>query len=306
MSKYGLWYYMPYGGNYQTFPTNKTGALCELGFDYLIALHTSGKNNRYGNMPYGTTFTEGLKNGGNFGKWLEEHVGTKISERLRADGYAPIPYIAEIPVKHKEIPPLDYLLGWIEGVYLNTSGLLRGFYWYYEYPWQVSNGITPMNYVKEISDQVKTWGLQLIWIPYLHISENSEDFQKLMSMYENKIKCIHYIVDHTDIPKLSKHFTKIFIQPNYYQKKTILRDDNGKVSLRVWFEGVIEYLREYHKMNNIYMELECDGAVKGSSESLKKACEYTKYANKLQDRAYYFDVNVSNLYVLRDKCPGYV
>jgi len=59
-------------------------------------------------------------------------------------------------------------------------------------------------------------------------------------------------------------------------------------------------------MNNIYMELECDGAVKGSSESLKKACEYTKYANKLQDRAYYFDVNVSNLYVLRDKCPGYV
>ncbi len=137
-------------------------------------------------------------------------MGTKISGDLWKKGYCSIPYIAEIPVENGRIPTLNYLLGWIEGVYTNTSGLLKGFYWYYEYPWQVVNGHVPGEYLREISEKVHEWSLQLIWIPYLHESIYSPDFSSIVKRYGGDvIKALHFVVDHTDLSMISEYFTHI-------------------------------------------------------------------------------------------------
>ncbi len=81
MSEYAPWYFMPYNGDYETFETNKTGKLKRLGFDYLIALHATGKDSIYGHMPNGETRREGLERGvnsgnGSKGTWGQKSVAT--------------------------------------------------------------------------------------------------------------------------------------------------------------------------------------------------------------------------------------
>ncbi len=67
--KYALWYFKPYDGNYERFPYAGTPSqLKEIGFNYAIALHSSG----YGNIPFsGDKYEDGHKDGESFGRWID-------------------------------------------------------------------------------------------------------------------------------------------------------------------------------------------------------------------------------------------
>ena len=293
MSKYALWYFKPKWGNYGMFDTNKPASLRELGFDYMIALDTVGPGGKYGQMPRsGYSYDDGYKEGKELAQWIEHEVNPELL------------YLVEIPVLVKEdnaewelfkktyykIPPdvrgLDYWKGWIDGVYTNTGELEKGFYWNLEFPWQVVRGVVSESAIKELSEKIMNWQQEFIWIPYAHGDINWEN---------------------TDIKTLDRYFTYIFAQPNYYQGKTQNLED--------WFKSFKEF-RDKYSLNNIYMEMECDGGVISgkkikeddhyiyiTADTLKeRACKYVQYAKNFPHRAYYFDTDVENLKTMNKFC----
>ncbi|WP_457751860.1 hypothetical protein [Thermococcus sp.] len=294
MAKYALWYFKPQWGNYGTFDTNMpTSRLSDLGFDYMIALHTCGKNCQFGQMPMsGYTYEAGYNDGKNLARWIEGEVTPEL------------PYLVEIPVLVREndeqwealedygIPPkvrnLDYLRGWVDGVYTNTGGFEKGFYWNLEFPWQVVRGVVSESVIRELSEKILAWGQQFVWIPYFHYS------------YPDHISDI----TKTDIGRLAKYFTYIFVQPNYYQGKTKTLQDFDVVF------NQLEELKEENNLNNIFMEMECDDGVRigkcfddeSSEECKKRACDYVRYTKDYPHRAYYYQTNVRNLQEMEEYC----
>jgi len=292
MAKYALWYFKPQWGNYETFDTNMpTSRLSDLGFDYLIILDTVGEGGKYGQMPMsGYTYEAGYNDGKKLAQWIEREVGPEL------------PYLVEIPVLVREndeqwklfensnytIPPdvrnLDYLRGWVDGVYTNTGGFEKGFYWNLEFSWQVVKGVVSESVIRELSEKILGWGQEFIWIPYGHGDVNWEN---------------------TDIKTLDRYFTYIFAQPNYYQGKTS--------DLGTWFTNFKEF-RDGNNLSNLYMEMECDGKVNPANPSVTQetaekhkslACDYVQYAKNFPHRAYYFDTDVENLRIMEDYCRSH-
>ncbi|WP_456395562.1 hypothetical protein [Thermococcus sp.] len=100
-------------------------------------------------------------------------------------------------------------------------------------------------------------------------------------------------MENTDIEAPNRYFTHVFAQPNYYQGKTT--DFDG------WY-NLFKSFRDGHNLNNLFMEMECDGGVK-NSETLKEwAYEYVQYANNFPHRAYYYGTDIMNLEIMEDYC----
>jgi len=90
----------------------------------------------------------------------------------------------------------QYLKGWVDGIYNNTSNYQKGFYWYLEFPWQIAKNIFYEETISEISNHIRNKGQQFIWISNVNDRVN---------------------LNNTDIKLLSKYFTHVFVQPHYYQ-----------------------------------------------------------------------------------------
>ncbi len=292
MAAYALWYFKPQNGNYATFETNVSiSDLGDLGFDYMIALHTCGKDCQLGQMPMGGySYDDGYNDGKGLAQWLEQEVSPGL------------PYLVEIPVLVKDgkeqwalfensnytIKPavrgLDYWRGWVDGVYTHTGGLQRGFYWNLEFPWQLVREVVYEEDISTLSDKIIDWGQQFIWIPSTHGDISWE---------------------HTDIKTLSKYFTYIFAQSNYYQGKT--------TDLGAWFSSFKNF-RDSNHLNNLFMEMECDGRVQTGDEEhnippetfIHRACDYVQYAKNYPHRAYYYGTNIKNLIIVKSHCPDYI
>ena len=285
MIKYALWYFEPGYGNYATFDTNvPVSRLADLGFDYIIVLHALGKDGEYGQVPMsGYSYEDGYNDARQLAQWLEQEVNPDL------------PYLVEIPVLVKDdkeqwelfknsnytIKPavrgIDYWKGWVDGIYTNTGGLQRGFYWNLEFPWQVVRGIVYENDISALSSKIMGWGEEFIWIPPAHEGINLE---------------------HTDIKRLSKYFTYVFAQPNYYQGET--------TDFKKWFNIFKSFKKEHH-LDNLFVEMECDGKVrshdsKTAAKYKERACAYVKYTKDYPHRAYYYDANIQNIQEMEEYC----
>ncbi|NJE00066.1 DUF4855 domain-containing protein [Thermococcus sp. LS1] len=283
MATYGLWYFKAQDGSYGTFPSAGTPSQLEdRGFTYAVALHSSAKDENgnllYGNIPFsGYSYNDGYQDGASLGRWVDPI--------LRG-----IDYLVVIPVlidesRTRGVRGIQYWKGWVDGVYNNTSGYQVGFYWYLEYPWQVSDGIVYEEDIQEISAYIRNKGQQFIWIPYFHYS------------YPDHISDI----TKTDIGLLAKYFTYVFIQPNYYQGTTRTLQDFNVVY------NQIEELKEENNLSNIFMEMECDGRVRSPDpgtavEYRERACAYVSYTKDYPHRAYYYDTNLQNIQKMEEYC----
>ncbi|NJE61732.1 hypothetical protein [Thermococcus sp. 21S7] len=307
MAKYALWYFKPFGGNYAVFDTNTpTSELGNLGFDYIIALHTCGKDGQFGQMPMsGYTYEAGYNDGKKLAQWIEREVSPGL------------PYLVEIPVlvkdgkeqwkefedSHHTVKPavrgLDYWKGWVDGVYMNTGRLERGFYWNLEYPWQVVKGVVSESAIRELSDKILGWGQQFIWIPNVNDTINR---------------------DNTDIKSLARYFTYVFVQPHYYQRwrEYYTGTLNGSPSEYPYLDSetgvsaLVEVLNWVRKnVPNGYLELEVDGSINQYPELLHKACDYVSAQRRSEvgglwpKRAYYYGVDLNNAREVKRHCPDW-
>lgn len=278
MATYGLWYFKARGGVPGEFPNAGTpSTLKSLGFDYAVALYSSAKDEStgdllYGGVPYsGITYEDGYNDALKFAGWIDS--------KLKG-----IDYLVFIPVLADDYS-LDfgsrtpqYLKGWVDGIYDNTSNYQKGFYWYLEFPWQVHDGVVYEETIQEISSYIRNKSQQFIWSPYVHDGINP---------------------DGTDIKSIANYFTYVFIQSNYYQGKT--SDFNR------WYNEVLLYLRNKYGLNNLYMELECDGGVNSpdpetATEYRERACTYVDYAINFPHRAYYYGTNLQNVQTMEEYC----
>ena len=284
MATYGLWYFKARGGFPEEFPNAGTpSTLKSLGFDYAIALYSSAKDESgdllYGGVPYsGITYEDGYNDALKFAGWIDS--------KLRG-----IDYLVFIPVLADDYSfdfgsrTPQYLKGWVDGIYNNTSNYQKGFYWYLEFPWQVAKNIVYEETINEISNHVRNKGQQFIWIPYFHYS------------YPDHISDI----TKTDIGLLAKYFTYVFIQPNYYRGTTKTLQDFNVVY------NQIEELKEESNLSNIFMEMECNGRVRSPDpgtalEYRERACAYVKYTKDYPHRAYYYDANIQNIQEMEEYC----
>jgi hypothetical protein len=83
------------------------------------------------------------------------------------------------------------------------------------------------------------------------------------------------------------------------------------LDLQVWYNRVLLHLKKEYNLNNLYMELECDGKVnshdsKTAEDYKKKECEYVEYAKDLSHKAYYCDVDIRNIETMKNYCDGYI
>ncbi|NJE47033.1 DUF4855 domain-containing protein [Thermococcus sp. GR7] len=236
---------------------------------------------KYGNIPFsGYSYNDGYRDGRSLGKWLDSV--------LRG-----IDYLVVIPVlidesRTRGVRGIQYWKGWVKGVYNSTGGYQVGFYWYLEYPWQVSDGIVYEEDIQEISNYIKDKWQQFIWIPYFHYS------------YPDHISDI----TKTNIGLLAKYFTYVFIQPNYYQGTTRTLQDFNVVF------NQIEELKEENNLSNIFMEMECDGRVRShdpetAAEYRERACTYVNYTKNYPHRAYYYDANLQNVRTMEEYCNAH-
>lgn len=159
-----------------------------------------------------------------------------------------------------------------------------GFYWNLEFPWQVVREVVHKNDISALSEKIKDWGQQFIWIPYAHEGINLE---------------------HTDIKVIAEYFTYVFAQPNYYQGKT--NDFNE-------WSYLFKSFKNGHALSNLFVEMECDSGVqrgkcfdnKSAGECMSRACEYVKYFGNYPQKAYYYGTDIQNLVVMKEHCPGYI
>ena len=100
-------------------------------------------------------------------------------------------------------------------------------------------------------------------------------------------------MENTDIKAPNRYFTHVFAQPNYYQGKTTDFDE--------WYY-LFKSFRDGHNLNNLYMEMECDGGVKNSETLKERACEYIQYAKNFPHRVYYYETDITNLGLMEDYC----
>jgi len=282
MTLYGLWYFKAKGGFPEEFPNAGTpSTLKNVGFNYAVALYSKAEDKGsgdllYGGVPYsGITYEDGYNDALKFAGWIDS--------KLRG-----IDYLVFIPVLADDYSldfgsrTTQYLKGWVDGIYSNTSSYQKGFYWYLEFPWQVAKNIVYEETINEISDYIRHRGQQFIWIPYVHDGNNPEG---------------------TDIKSITTYFTYVFLQSNYYQGKTS--------DLDKWYNEVLLYLRNEYNLNNLYMELECDGGVNSPDPTTaeyyrERACEYVNYANNFSYKAYYYNVNIENVQTMKNCCGGYI
>lgn len=294
MTTYGLWYFKARGGFPEEFPNAGTpSTLKSLGFGYAVALYSSAKDESgdllYGGVPYsGITYEDGYNDALKFAGWIDS--------KLRG-----IDYLVFIPVLADDYSfdfgsrTTQYLKGWVDGIYNNTSNYQKGFYWYLEFPWQVAKNIVYEETISEISNHIRNKGQQFIWIPNVNDRIN---------------------LNNTDIKLLSKYFTHVFVQPHYYQRwrdyytgnlrepperYPYLSEDGLKV-----LTGILDWIRE---IPNGYIEMEVDGTINSYPELIDKACDYvTAQKNSVVGdvwpyRAYYYDINLENIKSVRRQCP---
>lgn len=291
MVTYGLWYFKPQNGSYEAFSSAGTPSQLEdRGFTYVVALHSSAKDENgnllYGNIPYsGYSYNDGYRDGASLGRWVDSI--------LRG-----IDYLVVIPVlidesKARGVRGVQYWKGWVDGVYNNTSGYQVGFYWYLEYPWQVSDGIVYEEDIQEISDYIKNKWQQFIWIPYVHDKLN---------------------LDNTNIKLLAEYFTFVFVQPHYYQRwkeyynGTLKGSPSDYPYLKNGIDALVEILNWIWSIPNGYIEMEVDGDINLYPELINKACDYLEAQRRAtgfiwSQRAYYYNANISNINEVRDQCP---
>ena len=280
-------------------PTSK---LRDLGFDYIIALHTCGENGKYGQVPMsGYSYEDGYNDARQLAQWLEQEVNPDL------------PYLVEVPVLVKDdneqwelfknsnytIKPavrgIDYWKGWIDGIYTNTGGRQRGFYWNLEFPWQVIRGIVYEEDVSSLSSKIMEWGEEFIWIPYVNDKIN---------------------LKHTDIRSLSKYFTYVFVQPHYYQTwkeyySGTLKEatDKHPYLTKDGVAKLVEILNWVREIPNGYIEMEVDAAINLYPDLINKACDYVTAQKKSivggiwPYRAYYYGARLKNIDSVRKRCP---
>lgn len=307
MTTYVLWYFKPQYGSYAAFDTNMpTSKLRDLGFDYMIVLHAPGRDGEYGQMPMsGYSYDNGYNGGKQLAQWLEQEVNPEL------------PYLVEIPVLVRDdkeqwelfknsnytikprIRGLDYWRGWLDGVYTHTSGLQRGFYWNLEFPWQIVRAVVYEEDIIALSEKIKDWGQQFIWIPYVN----------------DRID-----LDRTDIKLLSQHFTHVFVQPHYYQTwrdyySGSLQKPPGEYPYlntdeKERLDELTKVFRWIEDIPNGSIEMEVDEAINLYPDLVNKPCDYVKVQKRIKghvwpNRAYYYGTNLRNVNLVREKCPDW-
>ena len=293
MATYCLWYFKVQNGRYEPF--NNMGAASELKerrFTYAVALNSP----RYERIPQsGSSYQDGYHDGEYFGKWLDPYL-------------AGMDYLVTIPVFSRssdtEIRGINYWKGWIDGIFENTTGYQVGFYWDYESPWQIIDGIhddrvIPETELKEISEYIRTEKNQVfIWSPYTNGTIN---------------------LDGTDIKRIWRYFNYVFVQPNYYQTCT----RKGTTGNTYSFSELVDVLNWiWNATPNTYITLEADRSVLGQQEhcrclsstcgcSMDKCIDYARdyvsaqmnsvVQNIWPQRMYYFSVDLAVVDRIREK-----
>ena len=183
----------------------------------------------------------------------------------------------------------DYLLGYVEGVLSSTLSNFKGFYWNFESIAQFTiSAFGLRDLANAVSNLVFDYDLELIWIP------------ATLGMPVSQLRVL-------DLESALQYFTKVFFQPNYYMR---YRTYDGKPYTYDKLVELVEYVTTLSPFS--YIEFEADVRVLNKNERdirIKRACDYIKALKDLgikqKVRAYYHDVDIKVVDVVRSKCPNW-
>ncbi|WP_461864064.1 hypothetical protein [Thermococcus sp.] len=299
MTTWGLWYYKWNGSEYV-----RISDWNDQKFDYIVVTDggyngTEGKTAKYS----GPSYDDGYNDAGELVDMIENqwlHNRNYIVE---------IPYFYVPPEGGKKARPLDYWLGWIDGVAGEGSAWLKGFYWSLENIRYIQEGKLSRYTIETIWGRIvenrREYGVdyQFIWIPSLRSLFVSRDF----SSEEDVLEAVAY---ETDVPNIANYFNNVFIQPGYY----FMRKDNILIrgGVPYTYSLLVEILKTIHEYmpSNVSIEMEADGTVRVNNDAKNYACDYVKAQREAlgyvwSDRAYYFDKRGSTFGYMRENCPGW-